>query len=100
MRLTQEQILSIFEVVYSQAGDDVVIYVFGSRLNDQVKGGDVDLLIETNEPLTLLDRACIKMKLERKLSLQVDIVTQTSYLAPTPFQQIARAQAVRLRAPL
>jgi len=76
MRLTQEQISSILEIVKQFAGKDATVYLFGSRLNDRAKGGDVDLLIETGKPLTLLDRAHIKMHLEKKLGLPVDVIVQ------------------------
>jgi len=96
MRLTTEQTQSILEAVTRQAGRSSIVYLFGSRLDDHARGGDVDLLIETDRPLTLIERAKIKLELEAGLGLPVDIVTQGRNKAPTPFQRIARAQAQRL----
>lgn len=96
MRLSQEQIASILEVVKQLAGEDATVYLFGSRLNDRAKGGDVDLLIETGKPLTLLDRTRIKMYLEKKLSLPGDVITENRNDIPAPFHRIARSQAVPL----
>lgn len=96
MRLTQEQISSILAVVTQFAGEDAKVYLFGSRLDDRAKGGDVDLLIETGKPLTLLDRARIKMHLEKKLGLPVDVIVQNRNDSPAPFQRIARSQGVPL----
>jgi len=98
MRLTREQILSILEIITRLTGEDATVSLFGSRLNNLVRGGDVDLLIETESPLTLLDRARIKMHLEKRLGLPVDIITQSRNDTPTPFQRIAKSQAVRLEA--
>jgi len=96
LRLTPEQTLSILTIVNRWAGKTAAVYLFGSRVNDRAKGGDVDLLIETAQPLTLLDRARIKLNLETNLGLPVDIVATLRNDAGSPFQRIARAKAVRL----
>ena len=67
MRLTQEQIRLIAQTVSRWAGEGVEVYLFGSRLNDQARGGDVDLLVESDAPLSLIQRAQIKMELESRL---------------------------------
>jgi uncharacterized protein len=78
----------------------VRVYLFGSRVDDHARGGDVDLLIETTAPMTLLDRARLKHELEVNLELPVDLVVHDRGTPPTPFQRIARAKAIALRAPL
>jgi predicted nucleotidyltransferase len=96
MRLTQEQVQWITQTVSRLTGEGAEVYLFGSRLNEKAKGGDVDLFIETDAPLTLLQRAQIKMELETQLELSVDIVSQTRNTAPTAFQTIAREGATQL----
>jgi len=96
MRLTHEQTLSILEIITRYAEDNAEVYLFGSRVNDQARGGDVDLLIETSHSLTLLDKARLKLHLEKTLGLPVDIITQNRNAMPTPFQTIAKSQAIRL----
>lgn len=98
MRLTQEQTQRIIQTVFRLTGEGAEVYLFGSRLNDKTNGGDVDLFIETNTPLTRIQRAQIKLELESQLELPVDIVSQARNTAPTPFQTIAREGAARLRA--
>ncbi len=49
--------------------------------------GDVDLLIETWDVLTLLERAHLKIALETRLGLPIDILCQ----APTPAKRTRRA---------
>jgi len=95
MRLTREQPLAILETVSRRTGSGSTVYQFGSRLDDRTTGGDVDLLIETDIPLTLIERAQIKLELETESGLPVDILAQGRQGAPTPFQRIARAQATR-----
>jgi len=96
MRLTSRQIEIITEVVFRNAGEEAVVYLFGSRLNDQARGGDVDILIEMDQQLSWLERARIKMELEQALGLPVDILVRVRNAEPTPFQIIAQAHAVRL----
>jgi len=96
MRLTPPQIHAITETISRLAGGTAEVFLFGSRLDDRARGGDIDLLIETNIHLALVDRARIKMELESLVSLPVDIVSRVRNSTPTPFQRIAWANAVRL----
>lgn len=96
MRMTREQILAILAAVRRRAGGDAAVYLFGSRLDDRAKGGDIDLLIETDTPLTLTERARIKLELETGLGLPVDIIVMGRHGARTPFQRLALARALRL----
>lgn len=96
MRLIKEQIRIIAEVVSRIAGEKAEVSLFGSRVNDQAKGGDVDMLIEVNQRLSRLDRGRIKMELEQALGLPVDILVHVRDTERTPFQTIAHAHAIRL----
>ena len=44
MRLTQEEIKKIKEVIFKIFGKSR-IYVFGSRTDDKAKGGDIDIFV-------------------------------------------------------
>jgi predicted nucleotidyltransferase len=46
MRITPIQKHIICEAAEKHFGPDVHIWLFGSRVNDQAKGGDIDLYIE------------------------------------------------------
>ncbi|PWV78210.1 nucleotidyltransferase domain-containing protein [Halomonas sp. A11-A] len=47
MRLTPEQVAIIKQAAVEVFGDRVSVKLFGSRLNDAVRGGDIDLLVES-----------------------------------------------------
>lgn len=96
MRITKEQIQWITQTVSRLAGAGAEVYLFGSRLNDQAKGGDIDLFIDSDTPLSLIQRAQIKMELEAQLGLPVDIIAKTRGTVATPFQVIARSCSDRL----
>lgn len=96
MRLTAQQIQIISQVVARFAGETAAVYLFGSRLNDQARGGDVDILIEMDRRPSRIERARVKMELEQMLGLPADILIQVRNTEPTPFQTIAHAHAERL----
>jgi predicted nucleotidyltransferase len=52
MRLTNQEIKSIKES-FHQVFDTGKIYLFGSRIDDSLKGGDIDLFIELDIVLTV-----------------------------------------------
>jgi len=47
MRLTIQQIQAICNNANKYFGNDCQIWLFGSRVNDKAKGGDIDLYIES-----------------------------------------------------
>jgi predicted nucleotidyltransferase len=96
MRLTPEQQHIILQTLTQQAGQSARAYLFGSRLDDRARGGDLDLLIELPTRMTLLEHARLKLLLEARLGLPVDLVVRDLSVPATSFQQIARAQAVLL----
>ncbi len=48
MRLTSEQILAIKQTAHQVLGQDSRVTLFGSRVNDAMRGGDIDLLFEVD----------------------------------------------------
>lgn len=51
MRLTAEHIRQLKQLAVDEAGPSSRLRLFGSRLDDQARGGDVDLLLELSEPV-------------------------------------------------
>ncbi|HET9114371.1 MAG TPA: nucleotidyltransferase domain-containing protein [Burkholderiales bacterium] len=96
MRLTDDQREIITTAVSRMFGQGSEVWLFGSRMDDAKRGGDVDLLIRTDVTLSLINRARIKMELESLLGLPIDIVSQNRNAVATPFQIIARSTATRL----
>ena len=72
MRLTENEIKFIKETINKYLPSK--IYVFGSRLDDNKKGGDLDLYLIPKIKPSLDKIGLIKMILEEKLLLKVDIV--------------------------
>jgi len=49
MRLQKQEIQTILQVAKNIYGEKVKVYLFGSHLDTTKRGGDIDLLIRTNE---------------------------------------------------
>ena len=73
MRLTPNQIETIKSTASAVLGTGVQVTLFGSRLDDQKKGGDVDLYIEVPQP-QLAQKIRCKVQLQDRLDMPVDLV--------------------------
>jgi predicted nucleotidyltransferase len=75
MRLTQKQITSI-KTNFQSIFHDGIIYLFGSRVDDAKKGGDIDLYISTdNKENLILKKIQFLAKLKREIGEQkIDVV--------------------------
>jgi len=49
MRLTDQQHAAIRQAVTESFGADALVWLFGSRVDDSQRGGDIDLLIKTSQ---------------------------------------------------
>lgn len=70
--------------------------MFGSRLDDGARGGDIDLLVESEDDLSPLQRASLKLAIEARIGLPADVLSIKRGDPPTAFQQIALAKGVEL----
>jgi predicted nucleotidyltransferase len=76
MRLSKLEIKIIKETATIIFGSDTKVFLFGSRINDKLKGGDIDIYIETNNTIDVLNKK-IKMLIELKKILgerRIDLV--------------------------
>ncbi len=60
IRLSDYQIKAIKNSAKEIFGENVEVYIFGSRVNQNKKGGDIDILIITNDKKNLFQK---KLKL-------------------------------------
>ena len=77
MRITPMQLQAIQQQIHQYFGDSATVWLFGSRLDDTQKGGDVDLYVEAG-PCCLLDELRCKISLEECLDIPVDLVVRQS----------------------
>jgi len=95
MRLTANQIDFIRQLTAQLAGDRAQVRVFGSRLDDTAKGGDLDLLLELPEPVE--DPAMLAARMATKVSRQmfgrkVDVLISAPNLKKLPIHEIGHRE--------
>ena len=94
MRLTPAQINTIKSTAASVLGEGVRVTLFGSRLHDQQKGGDVDLYVEVQRPELTQNIRC-KVQLQERLDMPVDLNVKP--LGDTsPISLIAKKEGILL----
>lgn len=100
MRLTQTQIEAIKESAEQTFGPAANVWLFGSRVDDASRGGDIDLYVEL-PPMNAQERQRLEtrfwVRLQRALGEQkIDIVTHLEGAPMRPIDQQARATGVQL----
>ena len=99
MRLSPVQITNIRTLTTQLAGASARIWLFGSRVYDDARGGDVDLLLELDSPVP--EPAQLSATLAARISRtmfgrKVDVLIKAPNLLHLPIHDVALAQGVRL----
>lgn len=94
MRLTPAQIDTIKSTTTSVLGEGVRVTLFGSRLNDQQRGGDVDLYVEVPRP-QLSQKIRCKVQLQERLDMPEDLIVKPTG-DTSPISLIAKSEGVVL----
>lgn len=94
MRLTQKEVILLKEKLASLS-KEARLYLFGSRVDDSKRGGDIDLLVVskklTKKDLRYLRLAFFKVFGEQKLDILLDDGTFTD-----PFHKMILQKAIKL----
>lgn len=101
MRLSPDQIAAIVAAARAFAGPDVRVRLFGSRLRDDLAGGDIDLLIECAQPVArpVWLAAQITARLQRSLGeRRIDVLLTDPETVDAPVLRVARAEGIVLQA--
>ncbi len=93
MRISQELSQSAVNIISSQYGDGVKIWLFGSRADDTQRGGDVDIFVE-NSSVDAIQRIRCQSLLTALFDLKVDFIVGNG---DKPIHRIAKATGVRIQ---
>lgn len=99
MRLTNNQHRIILEETARLLGPGARVRLFGSRVDDSARGGDIDLYIETDRPIPNRAAAASRLTaiLQRALGEQrIDIVLADPDTTPQPIHATARREGIVL----
>jgi predicted nucleotidyltransferase len=94
MRLKESEAQAIREAARKHFGPDVRVLLFGSRVDDGKRGGDIDLLVEHDPALQGSD--LIKRKLRMMSDIQLAIGDQKIDIVTTPAQSSGSEPDTRL----
>jgi predicted nucleotidyltransferase len=100
MRLTTDQIQAIRDAASSTFGDKAAVWLFGSRVDDAKKGGDIDVLVRPApmadvEPFAKKIRMLILLERllgERKIDVVIEQVND-----PRPIVSVAHATGIQIQ---
>jgi uncharacterized protein len=100
MRLTPTEKKAIYNSAVEVFGKNSKVFLFGSRVDDTKKGGDIDLYIET----VLSSEEALEKKIDFLVDLKIkigdrkiDVVVRGSDSSPKPVYDIAQAEGLEIR---
>lgn len=99
MRITASQIELICSIARQLLGDHARVTLFGSRVNDALKGGDVDIMVvvpeAVAEPALLIAR--MASRVSRAMNgRKVDVILKAPNLLNLPIHEVAARTGVPL----
>ena len=99
MRFTEHENAAIRQVTTEVARVDARVFLFGSRTRDDLRGGDIDLLIELSRPG--LDRLTNSLRTGPRLQQligerKIDVLVTDLQTTETPLIRAARSDGIAL----
>ena len=99
MRLDSRHIAAIKQLAAEQFGAGARVRLFGSRVDDAARGGDVDLLVELDAPVAEpgVASARFSVRVSRAMNgRKVDVVLAAPNLRTQAIHDVARREGVLL----
>jgi len=99
MRLSTEQVQAIRKAAQRVLGEGARVSVFGSMALDDRRGGDIDLLFETDQKLDNRAKAICQLSGALTMALgdrKIDVLLKDADTQPAPIFEIARRTGVPL----
>lgn len=97
MRLQEKQIESIVKIAKEIFGNDIIVYLFGSRADDTQKGGDIDLYIRSKEKIPAEHKIKFLSSIYRNVTeRKVDLLVADSSKELNKIQREAMIKGIKL----
>lgn len=100
MRLTGHQKAAILRMTAEVFGREAEVTLFGSRIDDARRGGDIDLMITTNLDAATARTRKITFLVRLKQQIgdrRIDVVLRTPDYDDLPVHRIAAAEGIPIR---
>ncbi|PKY10189.1 DNA polymerase III subunit beta [Acidithiobacillus marinus] len=99
MRLSPEQVAIIRQATAESFGPGARVWLFGSRVDDSKRGGDVDIMVESGSPIDApaFLAANLSARLQRRMhGRKVDVLLLAPNLRHLPIHDIAKSEGLLL----
>lgn len=98
MRLSPHEIAAIKAAAAHAFGPDATVRLFGSRVDDARRGGDIDLQLEVEPEVATTRNECrfLDNLFARIDEQRVDLLVSPRGQEPTPFERIALRDGIVL----
>ena len=95
MRVKNEQVVFLKQSVKKYL-PDADQYLIGSRANDKLKGGDIDILVIGEKALTGQEKRNVKIAFYKKFGEQKIDIVSFKRGEPSNFKELALIESVKL----
>ena len=92
MRLSEAEVEAILTCAKQTFGQECVVRLFGSRVDDSRRGGDIDLPVvaETSGLATVRNEILFSLALQDAIGEQkIDVIARAPGFLPSPIDEIA-----------
>ncbi|MFA6408902.1 MAG: nucleotidyltransferase domain-containing protein [Gammaproteobacteria bacterium] len=95
MRIEPEQLQFIKKSV-KKFLPNAKVYLFGSRIDDKKRGGDIDILVLGSKTLTLQEKTEIRVEFWKNFGEQKLDIVDFTFDDPSPFKELVLMEAVEI----
>jgi predicted nucleotidyltransferase len=99
MRLNQHEIHAIKTAAAEIFGKEAEVRLFGSRLDDAARGGDIDLMVTVTQPVENPAWDCARLEgaiIMRLGDQKIDVLLEAPGLKRFPIHETAREKSILL----
>ena len=97
MRLNEKQSSSIKGILETELGASSKVWLFGSRVDDSKRGGDIDIYVETNTPCRLTDKLRLMTKIQKAVGVRkIDLLVNYAGSEHKSIYDIAKREGEQL----
>ncbi len=97
MRLQFDEQNKIIEYAKYYFGNDIKLYLFGSRVDDSKKGGDIDLFLDSKAEIKLQTQIDFLTALYKNVThRKIDLLIKTPASENLPIHNIAKKEGILL----
>jgi len=97
MRLNTQEKNKLILYAKHYFGEDIHLYLFGSRVDDSKKGGDIDLFLETQESISLKTQLEFLVAIYKDITQRkIDLVIKNSESEDLPIYITAKKTGILL----